>query len=92
MPQSAMPPERDGRHLIVLVGADTCRRYKRMREIVTEEAAQLGVPIQLVEENEVEGILKYRTVNLPLLFIDEEQVAQGNPPKREVVRKYLQRR
>ncbi len=62
-----------------------------MREIVTEEAARLGVPIQLVEETEVEGIMKYQTVNLPVLFIGGEKIAQGNPPARKKVRAYLRK-
>ncbi len=74
-----------------LVGAETCRRYKLMREIVTEEAALLGIPIQLTEETEVEGILKYGTVNLPLLFIGSDKIAQGNAPSRDKVQKSLRR-
>ncbi len=74
---------------VTLVGADTCHRYKLMREIVTEEAARLGVPIQLIEGTEVEGILKYKTVNLPLLYIGTEKIAQGNPPSRVKVQKHL---
>jgi hypothetical protein len=77
---------------VKLVGADTCHRYQLMREIVLDEAARAGVPIQLVEETEAEGILKYRTVHLPLLFIGGEKVAQGNPPSRKKVRGYLRTR
>ncbi len=74
---------------VTLVGANTCHRYKLMREIVTEEASRLGVPIELIEETEVEGILKYQTVNLPLLLIGTQKIAQGNPPSRDKVQKYL---
>lgn len=76
---------------IKLVGADTCRRYQLMREIVLDEAARAGVPVQLVEETEAEGILEYRTVNLPMLFIGDEKVAQGNPPSRKQVQQHLRR-
>ena len=75
---------------VKLVGADTCRRYQLMREIVLDEAARASVAIELIEETEAEGILKYRTVNLPLLFIGGEKIAQGNPPSRKKVQKYLQ--
>jgi hypothetical protein len=34
-----------------------------------------GVQIALVEESEAEGILNYRTVNLPILFIGGERIA-----------------
>lgn len=74
---------------VKLVGADTCRRYKMMRELVLDEAARVGAQIELVEETEPEGILKYRTVNLPLLFIGGEKIAQGNPPSRRRVQMYL---
>ena len=74
---------------VILVGGETCHRYKLMREIVEEEAARLGVTIELIEENEVQGILKYNTVNLPLLFIGGEKIAQGNPPSRAQVEKCL---
>ncbi len=74
---------------VTLVGGETCHRYKLMREIVLEESARLGVPIQLIEENEVQGILKYNTVNLPLLFIGGEKVAQCNAPSRADVEKCL---
>lgn len=72
-----------------LVGPDTCRRYKLMRELVLDEAARAGVDIELVEESEAEGILKYRTVNLPMLFIGGEKIAQGNPPSRKRVQQQL---
>ncbi len=74
---------------VKLVGAETCRRYRLMRELVLEEAARARIQIALVEETEVEGILKYRTVNLPMLFIGGERVAQGNPPSRDYVQRLL---
>ncbi len=74
---------------VKLVGADTCHRYRLMRELVLEEAARARVQIALVEETEVEGILKYQTVNLPMLFIGGKKVAQGNPPSRSRVGKLL---
>ena len=74
---------------VKLVGADTCRRYQLMRELVLDEAARANVEIALVEENEAVGILKYRTVNLPMLFIGGEKIAQGNPPSRKKVQQYL---
>ncbi len=72
-----------------LVGADTCRRYQLMREIVLDEAARANIEIALVEENEAIGILKYRTVNLPMLFIGGEKIAQGNPPSRRKAQQCL---
>jgi hypothetical protein len=77
---------------VKLVGADTCNRYKRMREIVLDEAARTGVLIQLVEETKAEDILKYRTVNLPMLFIGGKKIAQGNPPSRKKVQACLRAR
>ncbi len=74
---------------VVLVGANTCRRYQRMRELVLDEAKRAGIAVALLEETEFEGILKYRTVNLPILFIDGRQVAQGNPPSRHALREQL---
>ncbi len=75
---------------VKLVGADACHRYQRMHELVLDEAQRAGISIRLIEETEVVGILKYQTVNLPLLFIAGVKVAQGNPPGREKVRMYLQ--
>ena len=77
---------------VKLVGADTCNRYKRMRKFVLDEAARANVEIKLVEETEAEGILKYRTVNLPILFISGQKIAQGNLPSREKVHKVLRAR
>ncbi len=74
---------------VKLVGVGTCRRYKRMRELVLEEAARAGVSIELIEESEVEGILKYQTVDLPLLFIGGERIAQVNPPPRKTLQQHL---
>ncbi len=74
---------------VKLVGTEACRRYRRMRELVLEEARRAGIAVALLEETEVEGILKYRTVNLPLLFIDGRQVAQGNPPSRQELQRHL---
>ncbi len=77
---------------VKLIGPNTCNRYKLMREMVLDEAARAGVPIQLVEETETEGILKYRTVHMPMLFIGGEKIAQGNPPSRNKVLQHLQTR
>jgi Thioredoxin domain len=77
---------------VKLVGADTCNRYKRMREIVLDEVARANIEIALVEENEAMGILKYRTVNLPMLFIGGKKIAQGNPPSRKKVQACLRAR
>ena len=74
---------------VKLVGAETCRRYQRMRALVLEEVRRSGQEIELIEETEAEGILKYRTVNLPMLFIGGEEIAQGNPPSRQKVRERL---
>jgi hypothetical protein len=74
---------------VILVGSETCHRYQRMREMLLEESARLGLQIKLVEENEVQGILKYSTVNLPLLFIGGEMTAQVNPSSRARVQQYL---
>jgi len=77
---------------IRLVGPNTCNRYKLMREIVLDEAARANIKIALVEENEATGILKYRTVNLPMLFIGGQKIAQGNPPSRKKVQEHLRAR
>jgi hypothetical protein len=77
---------------VKLVGVATCNRYKLMREIVLDEAARAKVEIELVEENEATGILKYRTLNLPMLFIGGAKIAQGNPPSRKRVQECLHRR
>jgi hypothetical protein len=77
---------------VKLVGANTCNRYKLMREIVLDEAARAGIGITLVEENEATGILKYRTVHLPMLFVGGQKIAQGNPPSRKKVQEYLRSR
>ncbi len=74
---------------VKLVGANTCRRYRLMRKLVLEETARAGVEITLSEENEVDQILKYRTVNLPMLVIGDTRIAQGNPPSRQALRKCL---
>ncbi len=76
---------------VKLVGANTCRRYRHMRELVLDEAARTGIEIALVEETEIDAILKYRTVNLPLLFIDGEKMAQGIPPSRKQIQEHLRR-
>lgn len=75
---------------VKLVGSPTCHRYQRMRELVLDQVARADIPIELIEEPEAEAILKYHTVNLPMLFIGGEKIAQGNPPSRKKVREYLQ--
>jgi len=59
-----------------------------MRELVLTEAARVGMSVEFIEETEAEGILKYRTLNLPLLFIGEEQVAAVNLPSQEGAGKF----
>jgi hypothetical protein len=62
---------------VKLVGADNCWRYELMREIVTEEDARIGAPSQLIEETEVEGIMNYQMLNLPLLILGEGKSRRG---------------
>ncbi len=72
-----------------LVGTEACRRYRRMRELVLDEARRAGMAVALLEETQAQAILKYRTVNLPILFVDGRQVAQGNPPSRQELQRLL---
>ncbi len=76
---------------VKLVGVNTCHRYKMMRDLIHEESADAGIEIALVEETEVQGILKYGSVNLPMLVIDGTRIAQGNPPSRQALRRYLRK-
>lgn len=76
---------------IQLIGAPTCRRYQKMRTIVQDEAAPLGLVLALEEINDTARLAQINPLSLPQLHIGGKLVAQGNPPKPVLVRQILRR-
>jgi len=74
---------------VKLVGTTQCRRYQRMRERLLQQAAGLGLGLQLEEENQIQQLSQYDPLNLPMMFIRGKLVAAKNPPKEQVLRRQL---
>jgi hypothetical protein len=69
-----------------LYGVSSCRRYVKMRTIVTNEAKRLGIELNLEEIDELESLSQFNPLSLPRLYIQDNLVALQNPPRpREVV-------
>lgn len=75
---------------VQLLGAPTCRRYQKMREIALTEAAVLNLVIDLEEVNDTLRLMQFNPLSLPQLHIGGELAARGNPPKPAEVRRLLQ--
>lgn|GEM_PF-1473259 len=70
---------------IRLYGVSSCRRYIKMRSIVTNEAKRLGIEINIEEIDELEALSQFNPLSLPRLYIQDNLVASQNPPQpREV--------
>lgn len=67
-----------------------CRRYQKMRTMVFETAAELGVDIQLKEFNDIERLSQSNPLSLPRLYINETLIASRNPPKAKFLAEKLQ--
>jgi len=75
---------------VQLIGAPTCRRYQRMREVVGTEATRLNLVVDLEEINDTPRLVEFNPLSLPQLHIDGELAAKGNPPKAADVGQRLQ--
>jgi len=63
-----------------LLGTLLYRRYQRMRTVILETAAELGVQIELEEIYDTERLSQSNPFDLPQLYLDEELIASRNPP------------
>jgi len=75
---------------IQLIGATSCRRYQKMREVAVTEAERLNIPIRLEEIGDDARLAQYNPLSLPRLDIGGNLVASPNPPTPTVVAHHLQ--
>ncbi|HEY53300.1 MAG TPA: thioredoxin family protein [Caldilineae bacterium] len=76
--------------VVQLIGAPSCRRYQKMREIVVTEAERLNIPIRLEEIDGAARLAQYNPLSLPRLDIGGNLVASPNPPTPTAVAHHLQ--
>ncbi len=65
---------------VKLYGSPNCRRYRRMRELILEQAQRLGIQFDLVEIGDTESLSRINPLSLPCLYINERLIASSNPP------------
>lgn len=70
---------------VTLYGTPTCRRYRKMRELVLDQSARLNLPIQLDEISETTQLTQFNPLSLPRLHINGQMVASKNPPSVEQI-------
>lgn len=70
---------------VTLYGTPTCRRYRKMRELVLDQSARLNLPIQLDEISETAQLAQFNPLSLPRLHINGQMVASKNPPSVEQI-------
>jgi hypothetical protein len=76
---------------ITLYGAPTCRRYKKMRQRVLDEATRLNLPIHLDEVSETAQLVQFSPLSLPRLYINGHLAASQNPPSVEQIAALLRK-
>lgn len=76
---------------VKLFGSPTCRRYRRMRELILEQAQRLGIQIDLIEIGDAESLSRINPLSLPCLHINERLIASSNPPRPQVIEEALRR-
>ncbi|HFB52390.1 MAG TPA: hypothetical protein ENJ48_01730 [Anaerolineae bacterium] len=74
---------------VTLLGAPTCRRYKTMRQRVLQVAESDGIPLELREENDTAALSAINPLHLPMLQVENETIATGNPPSLAALRHHL---
>lgn len=73
-----------------LYGTATCRRYQRMKTALLEAAEKTQTALTLKEVEELKALEQFNPLSLPRLYLNDELVASQNPPKVEVVIRFLQ--
>jgi len=76
---------------VTLLGAPTCRRYKTMRRRVLRVAESGGISIELRKENDTAVLSRDNPLHLPMLRVENETIATGNPPSPAELRRILHR-
>jgi len=74
---------------IKLLGSPTCRRYKKMRACVIEEAERLKVDIQLEEIDDAKVLSQFNPLSLPRLLVGGNLIASQNLPRAKKIRDAL---
>lgn len=75
---------------ITLYGTPSCRRYKKMRQLVLDEAVRLNISILLDEIIETAQLVQFSPLSLPRLYINDQLVASQNPPRVEQITKMFE--
>jgi hypothetical protein len=76
---------------VTLYGTPSCRRYKKMRDVILAEAQKLGAQIQLVEIGDTESLSKINPLSLPRLYVGDELLASQNPPQPDAAAQALRK-
>lgn len=66
-----------------------CSKCKSLYAIVQEVVNELNINAQIVKEEDIVEIMKYNTMMLPALAVDDKVVGKGSM-KTEEVRKLIQ--
>jgi len=73
-----------------LYGAPDCRRYRRIKQRLSEVAAAAGVAVALEEVNDTATLAQFNPITLPRLYVEGQLVATRNTPAKSELRLILQ--
>lgn len=68
-----------------------CSNCKKLQEVTEEAVKELAIEANIEKVEEMSRIMGYGVMRTPALVIDEKVVLQGRIPKKEEVKKLLQR-
>ncbi|MDP2248191.1 MAG: thioredoxin family protein [Nitrosomonadales bacterium] len=66
-----------------------CAKCVKTAEMLQRISAELGVPVEVTKETNVEAIMGYGVMSTPAVVLDEELVHSGSIPNREKIESWL---
>jgi len=77
--------------MIIKVLGSGCANCKKLEEVATAAAAELGVAAEIVKVTDIAQIMGYGVMTTPALVIDEELKVAGRVPTLDQVKDLITR-
>ncbi len=77
--------------MIIKVLGSGCANCKKLEQVATTAAAQLGVQAEIVKVTDITQIMGYGVMATPALVIDEEVKVAGRVPTLDQVKELIAR-
>jgi small redox-active disulfide protein 2 len=66
-----------------------CSKCVKTAEMLERISAELGVPVEVTKETNIEAIIEYGVMSTPAVVLDEVLVHSGSMPNREKIESWL---